>query len=112
MPETLNGKSQDGEPLRKLSRSVQFGKLTRTSTSVSAKGLADFLTNAQEHEALLLQRLRDLEGKQVLQAIATKSKVVPTTETIISTEPSSLVELATVIETVEISRLPVFEEYR
>lgn len=98
----------------------QLGKLTRSATSVSAKRLADFLTSAQEHEALLLQRLRDLEGKQVLEAIAVKSSVVVSiTETIPPTEPSRdalkepvSTELLTVMEPVEIARLPVFEEYR
>jgi len=108
---TFSGRSEK-ELLLASQEIKQFGKLTKTRTSISAKRLADFLSNAQEHEALLLQRLRDLEGKQVLEAIANKSKVLPREETIIPTPPSPPTELATVIETVEISRLPVFEEYR
>ena len=53
----------------------RLGKLTRTSTSISAKRLADFISQVQEHEALLLQRLRDLEGHQVLNALTEKPEL-------------------------------------
>jgi putative transposase len=48
----------------------RLAKLSRTSTSISAKRLADFISHVQEHEALLLQRLRDLEAHQVLNALS------------------------------------------
>lgn len=47
----------------------QLAKITRTNQTISAKRLADFLNNVQEHENLLLQRLRDLEQQGVLNAL-------------------------------------------
>lgn len=99
----------------------QQGKLTRTSPSVSAKRLAEFIANVQEHETLLLQRLRDLEGKQVQSAlsdseIASVAEAVPREETklVAATQAnlSSGKENELEIPPVDLSRLPVFGEYR
>ena len=97
----------------------QQGKLTRTSTTISAKRLADFLANVQEHEALLLQRLRDSEGKQVLSALTEKSSNVHAELDAVLLKlpnvpscdaPKS--EVAVQVSAVDLALLPVFEEYR
>lgn len=96
----------------------QQGKLTRTSTAISAKRLADFLANVQEHEALLLQRLRDSEGKQVLNALTEKPSSVHAAEAVLPSLPAvlsreaPLSEVTAQISAVDLARLPVFEEYR
>ncbi len=97
----------------------QRSKLTRTSTTISAKRLADFLANVQEHEALLVQRLRDLETKQVLEAVAGMSTVVPLATGISlseSTDKPSLSKISqpplTEVSPIDLIQLPIFEEYR
>jgi putative transposase len=45
----------------------QSSKRHATSTNISAKRLADFIASVTEHEALLLQRLRDLEAFSLLE---------------------------------------------
>jgi hypothetical protein len=91
-----------------------------TSPSVSAPRLAEFIANVQEHETLLLQRLRDLEGKQVQNAlmnseVTTVTEVVPTeTELLRASQatPSRAKETELEVPPVDLSRLPVFGEYR
>ena len=99
----------------------QQGKRTRTSPEVSAKRLAEFIANVQEHETLLLQRLRDLEGKQVQSAlinaeVATVTEVVPREEIELvrasQATPPSTPETELEVPPVDLSRLPVFGEYR
>lgn len=51
----------------------QQAKLTQTPSTISAKRLADFLSNVTAHETLMLQRLRDLEGQNVLNTLGQKS---------------------------------------
>lgn len=89
----------------------QQGKLTRSQTSISAKRLADFLSRAQEHEALLVQRWRDLEAQRVMETTAalpsSASKASP-----IPVAPSTRIEPLLAIAPIEIAQLPVFEEYR
>lgn len=73
-----------------------------------------------EHETLLLQRLRDLEGKQVQSAlndseIASVTETVPQeTELLKASQASSSSEKETELEILplDLSRLPVFGEYR
>ncbi|MDJ0574610.1 MAG: Mu transposase C-terminal domain-containing protein [Xenococcaceae cyanobacterium MO_234.B1] len=101
----------------------QQGKLTRTSPSVSAKRLAEFIAKVQEHETLLLQRLRDIEGKQVQSAlmnaeIETVTEPMPRsreeTELVAASQAnlSRAMEKELEIPPVDLSRLPVFGEYR
>jgi putative transposase len=52
-------------------------KRNATSTNLNAKRLADFVASVQEHEALLMQRLRDLENKVVIENLTEKLEVVP-----------------------------------
>ena len=68
----------------------QQGKLTRSSPSVSAKRLAEFIANVQEHETLLLQRLRDLEGKQVQSALTERTARAPERAAPVSRPPQKL----------------------
>ncbi|WP_245602819.1 Mu transposase C-terminal domain-containing protein [Gloeothece verrucosa] len=100
----------------------QQAKLTNRKIVISALRLADFLHSVQKHEALLLQRLRDLEGKNVLNALAleptTKSSVRLTSTQIfpLSSYDSPItfseVKTQSIPPKVELSSLPIFEEYR
>jgi putative transposase len=96
----------------------QQGKRRNISLSITAKRLADFLANVHEHEALLLQRLKDLEGQQVRAALTRKSLLAPD-----STEATSQVPLdekrkisepfiPVAVAPVDLSQLTVLEEYR
>lgn len=106
----------------------QLAKITRTNQTISAKRLADFLNNVQEHENLLLQRLRDLEQQGVLNALQrnTENMVSQTiksgteldnlnviesysTEGMITEQPEAKNQ---VFSTIELSSLPIFEEYK
>ena len=95
-------------------------KSTFASSSVSAKRLAEFIANAQEHETLLLQRLKDLEGQLVQNDdyVSSTYSVVPevTKEERIVTpraDEETNVPLNDDLKTVplDLSSLPVFEEY-
>ncbi len=95
-------------------------KSTRTITSVSAKRLADLIANAQEHETLLLQRLKDLEGKKVQNALhsaeaETEANDVPSQSELIprlGKTHSSVKETEFKNLPINLLSLPVFEEYR
>ena len=54
------------EVLLAASEIRQSAKRNATKITLNAKRLADFMNNVQEHETLLLQRLRDLENKVVI----------------------------------------------
>ena len=91
-------------------------KLTQTKPTVSAKRLADFIANVLEHETLLLQRLKDLEAKQVqnsLQVAETEmitnnvsARLAPKLVAVETLKPNALK-----LEPINLSNLPVFEEY-
>ncbi|BAZ33592.1 integrase, catalytic region (plasmid) [Cylindrospermum sp. NIES-4074] len=94
----------------------QHSKLTSSSTSVSTKRLADFLSNVQTHEALLLQRLRDLEGLQVRE-VAAKEEEMPVAQLVtakVQTQGSSeqMPQLSNSVTPIDLAVLPIFEEYR
>ena len=91
----------------------RLAKLSRTSTSISAKRLADFINSVQEHEVLLLQRLRDLENSKVLNSLSQKPEqkavmVMPITAS--SSTPNSSVESES-LGSIEMEEVPIFEEY-
>jgi putative transposase len=95
----------------------QQAKLTQTPTTISAKRLADFLNDVTAHEALMLQRLRDLEGQNVLNTLGQRSSSAPQIQP--PTEPfasGSLQTLADIqperILSLDLSQIPLFEEYR
>jgi hypothetical protein len=48
----------------------QQNQLHIKNRTVTARRLADFLNHASEHEAIRQQRIRDLEAKAILEAIA------------------------------------------
>jgi putative transposase len=87
----------------------------RPTTRVTAKHLADFLAKATAHEALLLQRLHDQEARRVLEAIAGHH---PAVETGGASPPRRLPAPVPTggdeapASSVDITTLPVFEEYR
>jgi putative transposase len=94
----------------------QQAKLTQTPTTISAKRLADFLSNVTAHEALMLQRLRDLEGQNVLNTLGQRSSSAPQSQQ--QTEPPSpnLQNFAPIQPNpalvLDLSQIPLFEEYR
>jgi putative transposase len=93
----------------------QQAKLTQTPTTISAKRLADFLSNVTVHEALMLQRLRDLEGQNVLNILGQRSSSVQQSQP--QTQPfnPSFQDLAPAQPNpalvVDLSQIPLFEEY-
>lgn len=115
---TVFSKRSEKELLLAATEIRQQGKLHRRQTSISAKRLADFLCGVQEHEALLLQRLRDLEAHTVLNALTQKPDNVFSQEIVMAKVPSVPInppasdELATVVLPFDLTQLPVFEEYR
>jgi putative transposase len=96
----------------------QQAKQTQATASLSAKRLADFLADVQAHETLLLQRLRDVEGRAVLDAIAGGSTSLKGEATAISTSSnlsthSPLREaLEAPLAPVDLTQLSLLEEYR
>ena len=93
--------------------------LTRSNPSVSAKRLAEFIANVQEHETLLLQRLKDIEAKQVQNTLQneptevvdgdendSKVLVTPTAADKESVKTNRLPSMP-----INLSSLPVFGEY-
>lgn len=106
----------------------QQNKVTRTNISISAKRLADFLNDVQDHESLLVQRLRDLEQQGVLNALEgnTEARRSQTTsgstaltnlniiksqedEILINQQPEAE---KLVLPSIALTNLPIFEEYR
>lgn len=97
-----------------------YSKRNATSTNLNAKRLADFIASVIEHEALLMQRLRDLENKVVIEncchptLIGTQLNpdfshtrtVEPTIDVLVSSEASTV--NASVLD---ITQLPILEEY-
>lgn len=71
------------------------------SFSVTASSLAEFLNQAEQQEVILLQRMRDLEAKEILSTIdAGMSKEYPSTQTELSIDCE--VEASSDISTEEI----------
>lgn len=118
---TFSGRTEK-ELLLAAQEMKQQAKLTNKTIVISALRLADFLHNVQQHEALLLQRLRDLETKNVLDLLASesttnsKSKLTSNPISPLSSydSPITLKEVKTqsIPQKVELSSLPIFEEYR
>jgi putative transposase len=95
----------------------QQAKLTQTPTTISAKRLADFLNDVTAHEALMLQRLRDLEGQNVLNTLGQRSspapQIPPPTEPFASGSLQTLADIQPErILSLDLSQIPLFEEYR
>lgn len=91
------------------------------STNISAKRLADFIAVVQEHETLLLQRLRDLESIGVLENLTSNLHGVPpvTQVQVIPKSPTkqpngediSRVSQTENVQPLDVTKLPIFEEY-
>ena len=95
------------------------------STNISAKRLADFIATAQEHETLLMQRLRDLEAKSVPENLTFPGHdvssisqvpvipIIPLSKDYKSNqEDVAKVHKTENIQLLDVTKLPVFEEYR
>ncbi len=97
----------------------QKDKRNLVSTNISAKRLADFMSSVQEHETLLLQRLRDLETKDILSNLTfnfhgvpsvTQVQVIPESP-LFNQSNSELVKKVPLTE-LDVTKLPIFEEYK
>lgn len=105
------------EVLLAASEIRQSAKRNTTKINLNAKRLADFMNNVQEHEALLLQRLRDLENKVVISNCipdisvpqplvqSPLNEVCPTVEEVNSTHINSQ------SAPLDVTQLPILEEY-
>ncbi|KAB8334008.1 DDE-type integrase/transposase/recombinase, partial [Scytonema tolypothrichoides VB-61278] len=95
-------------------------KRSATSTNLNAKRLADFIANAQEHEAILLQRLRDLESIAVIENFSGLSLASPQSNQVSQTEvpPQTTQERRFDSRSsqnpspLDVTQLPILEEYR
>ncbi len=99
----------------------QKDKRNAVSTNISAKRLADFIAAVQEHETLLMQRLRDLEALGVLENLTLNNSGVPQFSQINvplpEFEPNSKdglpdPALSQNVELLDVTRLPILGEYR
>ena len=99
----------------------QQDKRSAVSTNISAKRLADFIAAVQEHETLLLQRLRDLEAVGVLENLTPNKEGVPKVSQVNMKVPSmeahsqddeQLPALQNNAELLDLTRLPILGEYR
>lgn len=115
---TIFSKRSEKELLLAATEIRQLAKLHRTSSSISAKRLADFLSTVQEHEALLVQRLRDLEARSVLHTLTEEPDSVQPSEVVMTTAAKFPISVPTsdetnaVVQPFDLTQLPVFEEYR
>lgn len=98
----------------------QSSKRSATSTNLNAKRLADFIANVQEHEAILLQRLRDLESKVVLENCLLHKKALPQQNQVSLLEFTQPTNEEVTFDSrssqnvlpLDITQLPILEEYR
>jgi putative transposase len=87
-------------------------QLHTANAAVTARRLADFLANVEAHEAVRLQRLRDLETRAVLEAMAGGSMNTTGMPTDLLLETSQQQVVPAQLAPVDLATLPVFEEYR
>lgn len=95
-------------------------KRTGISTNLNAKRLADFIASVQEHETLLMQRLRDLENKQVLENLTSNLSDVhkheqpqPIESMRLGERPNNvIVQSSQNVELLDVSSLPILGEYK
>jgi putative transposase len=91
---------------KEIRRQTQLHTKRRT---VTAKRLADFLANAAEHETIRHQRIRDLEARAILDAIARPEEVAP--PNMLVREPEVRELPLDALPPVDFARLSAFEEY-
>lgn len=94
----------------------QQASLTHTATTVSAKRLADFLANVAEHEALLVQRVRDLEAQNVLHHLCplsgSRASSAAGEKPSDPLSPSPPPPPRNEVSPLNLAQVPIFEEYR
>lgn len=93
----------------------QQAKRSQTTTILSAKRLADFLASVNEHEALLLQRWRDLEAQNLLNAPEQKSENVMISPVAVPLSQRGEIQPTPPrleISPLDVAQIPIFEEYR
>lgn len=90
---------------KEIRRQNQLHTKNRT---VTARRLADFLSHASEHETIRQQRIRDLEAKAILEAIASSGGQAGV-ETMSVPEPNTLVAPA---KPIDFTSLTAFEEFQ
>ena len=99
----------------------QKDKRNAVSTNISAKRLADFIAAVQEHETLLLQRLRDLEAVGVLENLTPNNSGVPPFSPVSTLVPETEAHSKDVsiepapsqnVELLDLTQLPILGEYR
>jgi putative transposase len=97
-----------------------LNKRTGISQNLNAKRLADFIASVQEHEVILLQRLRDLDSKRVLENLTNYKEETSSTSQVIPVEPHLSRDTSDVVTTtgtqnvepLDVSLLPVLGEYK
>ena len=107
------------EVLLAASEIRQSAKRNATKINLNAKRLADFMNNVQEHETLLMQRLRDLENKVVIKNcipdISVPQPLAQSSphETAYPTVDSEEVNQTSRIQStpLDVTQLPILEEY-
>ena len=114
---TLVGHTEK-EVLLAASEIRQLAKRNATKMNLNAKRLADFMNHVQEHEALLLQRLRDLENKVVIEncipplSIPQSNQVSPLNGAYPTVEEEGYRERRTGdASPLDVTQLPILEEY-
>ena len=84
-------------------------QLHTQNRAFTARRLADLLAHAQEYETIRQQRIRDVEGRSIHEALAgTRDAAVFTTSTL--SDPDLGRALPEARDYVDIASLPVFEE--
>jgi putative transposase len=84
----------------------QQARCTHQTAAVTALRVADFLAGVQAHEHVLLQRLRDLESRAVLEALDTGGRGRAVAAAARGPEPPALP-----CPPVDLATIPAFEEY-
>jgi len=84
----------------------QQARRAHHTAAITALRLADFLANVQAHEHVLLQRLRDLESRAVLEALASGGGERAGAAAARGPEPPALP-----CPPVDLATIPAFEEY-
>jgi putative transposase len=84
----------------------QQARQAHHTAAITALRLAEFLADVQAHEHVLLQRLRDLESRAVLEALASSGGERTGTATAQGPAPP-----AVPCPPVDLATIPAFEEY-
>ncbi len=87
-------------------------QLHTANAAVTARRLADLLARASAYEAVQQQRLRDLETRAVLDAIAGTQKVTSSLTEVPSPLPDTPGERPQPPTAMDLATVPIFEEYR